>query len=243
MNIYAKTDIGLKRQTNQDSFDFGKIGDNCVWAVVCDGMGGSNAGNVASSKTVGLLSKSFSDNLSPKISGDNLENFLKNSIASANAAVFDAATSSEELTGMGTTVVAMVVLNNVAYLAHAGDSRAYILSNGELKQITTDHSIVQTMVDSGQITEEEAKTSPHKNIITRAVGVKNDILVDFNTVDLKSGDKLLICTDGLTNCVDDEEIAKIISNDVNAKEITEKLISAANENGGIDNITATVIII
>ena len=237
MKISAKTDIGLKRSANQDSFRSGMLTkENIAWAVVCDGMGGMAAGNIASEQAVEVISKALEQNLSPKSSSKFIFNLLKTSVDSANATVFDMASKNVELRGMGTTVVSFVVKDNIAHLIHAGDSRAYIFQNDELLQITTDHSVVQTMVESGQITQDEAEHHPNKNIITRAVGVAPSIETDMSELSLGSGDIILLCTDGLTNCVDAELIKNTII-DTEFSVLADKLVDLANQNGGNDNIT------
>lgn len=240
MVFSAKTDIGLKRKINQDSYNFKAVDENCAWMVVCDGMGGMAAGNIASAETVKLLTRSFRDNLSAKSKPEFVRNFLKNSIQSVNAAVFEEANSSDELKGMGTTIVCAVILNDVCYVAHAGDSRLYRLHSGVLSQVTNDHSVVQSMVDNGQITEEQAKIHPNKNIITRAVGVHSEIEVDFTEFHIFESDIILLCTDGLTNCVNDSEIVKVLKEE-KFENIAEKLTEIANNNGGFDNITAVAV--
>lgn len=236
MTFSAKTDIGQKRKLNQDSFQFKAFGDSAAWMVVCDGMGGMAAGNVASDIAVKCLARCFEDNLSKKASPEQIKSLLKSSILSANAAVFAKANEQEELNGMGTTVVAAVIMNGVCYAAHAGDSRLYRMHNGELHQVTTDHSIVQTMVDSGQLTEEQAKIHPNKNIITRALGVHQDIEIDFSEFEVYEGDIVFLCTDGLTNCVTDQNISEVLMKE-EFSDTAQKLIELANNNGGIDNIT------
>lgn len=241
MLVSAQTDIGLKRTSNQDSYEFGQIEKGAVtWAVVCDGMGGMAAGNVASVEAVRVIANSFKNNLSPKSSPSFINNLLKSSIDSANSAIYDMALNDETLRGMGTTVVAVVVVKGVAYFAHAGDSRAYIYSNNTLTQITTDHSVVQTMVDNGQITEDEAKNHPNKNIITRALGVASYIDIDFTEQPLNEGDVIILCTDGLTNCIDDELLG-LSASDNDFETLAQRLIDLANQNGGNDNITVVAV--
>lgn len=241
MIVSAKTDIGMKRSTNQDSFSYGQLDSGAVtWAVVCDGMGGMAAGNIASSTAVEVISGSFENNLSPKSSASVVRNLLKSSIESANARVHNMAFEKEEYRGMGTTVVAVVVIKGVAYIAHAGDSRMYFYSNNQLTQITTDHSVVQTLIEKGQLTEQEAKNHPNKNVITRALGVNSYIDIDFEEIEVSQGDSLLLCTDGLTNCIDDELI-KLATSDNDFPTLAERLVELANQNGGYDNITAVAV--
>lgn len=241
MIVSAKTDIGMKRSNNQDSFSYGQLDNGAVtWAVVCDGMGGMAAGNVASATATEVIAGSFENNLSPKSSASVVRNLLKSSIESANARIYNMALEDEALRGMGTTVVAVVVIKGVAYIAHAGDSRAYFYSNNQLAQITTDHSVVQTLVEKGQLTEQEAKNHPNKNVITRALGVAPYIDIDFEEREVLLGDTLLLCTDGLTNCIDDELI-KLAVSDNDFETLAERLVELANQNGGYDNITAVAI--
>ena len=241
MIVSAKTDIGMKRSTNQDSFSYGQLENgNLTWAVVCDGMGGMAAGNVASAAAVEVIAGVLEQNLSPKSSPSFINNLLKSAIESANARIYDMALENEEMRGMGTTVVVVVIVKGVAYFAHAGDSRAYIYSNDKLSQITTDHSMVQTLLEKGQLTEDEAKNHPNKNIITRALGVAPYIDIDFDECEVVLSDTVLLCTDGLTNCIDDELI-KLASSDNDFVSLAERLVELANQNGGNDNITVVAV--
>ena len=241
MIISAKTDIGLRRDANQDCFAYGQPDSGTLsWAVVCDGMGGMAAGNIASELAVTVISRAFEDNLSASSSPGFITGLMKTAVEAANAAVFDAAGRQPECHGMGTTAVAAVVTETKAFFAHAGDSRAYLLREGRLTQITTDHSIVQSMVESGQLTADEAEHHPNRNIITRAVGVNSDIEVDLSETEIGEGDIVLLCTDGLTNCVDVEQIFETLVN-TEFSVVAERLIALANRNGGTDNITVAAI--
>lgn len=241
MQISAKTDVGIVRTTNQDSMAYGSFENGTTaWAVVCDGMGGMAAGNVASAEATRVISGAFEQNLSPRSSASFINNLLKSSIESANAIVYDMANQNEDMRGMGTTVVSVAIVKGVAYFAHAGDSRAYLLTDGEIKQITTDHSVVQSMVESGHITSDEAKNHPNKNIITRAIGVASNIDIDFTDIEVKTDDILILCTDGLTNCID-EELMKFAASDNDFESLAERFVDLANQNGGNDNITVVAI--
>lgn len=226
MKMYGATDIGLVRATNQDNYYIDK---SAKWAVVADGMGGHNGGETASSVTVEEIKKSMLQGVG-----------LKESIINANAMVYKMAVETPGLSGMGTTVVLCEILGSTANIAYVGDSRAYLYSGGILKQITKDHSIVQQLIDSGTITEEQAKYHPQRNLITRAVGTEKNILVDCVTHELMENDYILICSDGLSSYVEENEIADILAN-TKVSEIVEKLIDAANQCGGKDNITAVII--
>lgn len=240
MKIAAKTDKGSLRPDNQDAFLYGIIHDNCAWITVCDGMGGSAAGNVASQNTVNLLSKSFEENIKPTIKPETAEKLLLQTINSANSAIYRMAEDKEEYHGMGTTVVAAIIMNGTVKLANVGDSRAYYIEQGNIRQLTTDHSIVQTMVENGQLTEDEAKIHPNKNIITRAVGVKPHVDVDIYDCTLQNGGTLLLCSDGLSNGLDDAKIAEIVEN-TPFEQAAQKLIDTAIENGSTDNITVALV--
>lgn len=238
MKVYAKTDIGKTRESNQDAFDTGYFNDGTVWAVVCDGMGGVSGGQVASSlcinKTVNAIKRSYRENMTV----NNVKNMLISAINAANSYVFDESLKDRDLKGMGTTIVAVVIVNNIAVVAHVGDSRAYII-NDTIKQITKDHSFVQLLVDNGRITPEEAENHPDKNIITRAIGIEGFVDVDVDIVDIKDEDILLLCTDGLNGYVKDDDILKTVKEYGDSS--TEKLVETANLNGGHDNITVVLI--
>lgn len=237
LEIYGQTNIGLVRSSNQDFFMTGKFPDGDVWAVVCDGMGGASGGDIASKMAVELIAERITANYNHKMKPLSVSNLLESAINFANIKIFDLAREDESLMGMGTTVVAAIVREDEVFVSHAGDSRAYII-NDNVRQITVDHSIVQEMLDRGEITAEEAKNHPIKNYITRALGVTDRINVDFNSVDFKKDDILLLCTDGFSNCVEIQDIKTIFENIDSAT--TEKLINEANKNGGKDNITVVI---
>lgn len=240
MKIVAKTDIGLKRESNQDSYAAGELSGSVAWAVVCDGMGGAAGGNLASSTAVQVISDRITSLYRQNMSMNSIRNMLTSAITAANIKVYDMSKEDPELAGMGTTVVVAIVADSVVYIAHAGDSRAYMLSDGSLIQLTKDHSIVQEMVDHGKLTPDEAKLDPRKNIITRALGVDNELRIDFAAEDIGENDVLILCTDGLTNYVETQEIYELTA-DGNIDEYAERLIDRANANGGGDNITVVTL--
>lgn len=226
MNMYGATDIGKVRDTNQDAF---YIDSENNWCVVADGMGGHRGGETASSMTVEIIKENMANGTD-----------LKTAIEKANEEVYRKSLADKELFGMGTTVVLLRLTKNGAEIAHVGDSRAYLVMDGVMEQITVDHSIVQQLVDSGTITKEEAKNHPQRNLITRAVGTEREILTDVDKVTLYDGDYILICSDGLSSYVDESEIAKIIS-ETPFEDTPQALIKAANEQGGRDNITVVIV--
>ena len=240
MNVYSKTDIGLMRSSNQDYCKTGELSDGSVWAVVCDGMGGANGGSTASRIAAETIAEQLKELYHTEKYRDDMEKLIKTAIAIANQRVYDMSLKVYSLSGMGTTVVAAVVKNEVVHIVHAGDSRAYLYENGSLTQITKDHSMVQELVDIGQITPEEARNHPNKNIITRALGTRENLKTDYNGVKFDKDSVLLICTDGLSNYLTDEDIAEFI-NKSRGDELVSRLVEQAKIMGGSDNITVAVI--
>ncbi len=241
MEFFALSDKGRIRSNNEDSYAVGSFNDGSVWAVVCDGMGGASGGTVASKMCTESVTEHISKAYREGASVSFIKNLLMSAVISANVEVFEKSREDVSLNGMGTTVVAAIVKAESAIIAHVGDSRAYLLRNGSLRQITKDHSMVQYMVDLGQITEEEAHTHPDRNVITRAVGVDEDIKVDIDIVDVEDGDLFIICTDGFSGFVSDSQVLEIADECENSQELSERLVNAANNNGGRDNITVAVV--
>lgn len=240
LNVYTKTDMGKVRETNQDSCSWSRLGENALWAVVCDGMGGANGGNVASAMAIEIISEKLAQDFTSDMDGEEVRDLMDAAIMAANSGVYELANEDSELYGMGTTVVMVVIVDDTVQIAHVGDSRIYSIYNDEIKQLSNDHSMVQMLVDLGEITAEEAKHHPKKNIITRAVGVDDTVDIDFCELTLRKGEKLLLCSDGLTNFVEDEDLRNIIEEN-DGQEAVELLIENANNNGGGDNITAVLI--
>lgn len=240
MRIVAKTDKGIVRDSNQDAYAVGEFSDEVVWSVVCDGMGGAAGGNIASALAVKVISDKINASYRENMKDSSVKNMLDSALTAANIEVYDFAEARPELRGMGTTVVCAIVRDNQAYIAHAGDSRAYVVSDESITQITTDHSVVQDLLSRGKITFEQAENHPNKNIITRAVGVDKSIDIDFAQVDLNDDDVLLLCTDGLSNYVSNNDILQIMS-DGKHYAFADRLVNKANGNGGGDNITVVII--
>ena len=239
LNIYSKTDIGRRRTANQDAFYVGEFDNGAAFAVVCDGMGGAKSGNVASEKAASVISEYSVKSYSPRMNSTAIENLLRAAIDSANTEVYELSHTDEEFEGMGTTAVVVFVIDNLAHIVHVGDSRAYFISS-TIEQLTNDHSMVQAMVRNGEISAEEAKTHPRKNIITRAIGADTKVLCDYNIVLKTENTAILICTDGLSNLVDEQTIFETVKN-TPKEEAATKLVDLANEAGGTDNITAVLI--
>lgn len=239
MKIVAKTDKGRVRDSNQDAYAVGEFPDEVAWAIVCDGMGGAAGGNIASALAVKVISDKINASYRETMKDSSIVNMLHSALTAANMEVYDMADANPELNGMGTTVVCAIVKNGKAFIAHAGDSRAYIY-DGELKQVTTDHSVVQRLLDSGQITKEEAEHHPYKNRITRAIGVDKSIEIDFDEIELGDDEVLILCTDGLSNYVTDDEMISEVQ-DGKYYAFADRLVRKANNNGGGDNITVVAI--
>ena len=237
MKIFSMTDVGRKREMNQD-YVFAtdeSLGTLPNLLVVADGMGGHKAGDFASKYTVEVLKEELKHTLK-----DGPEEILKDAAQTANHKLIEKADEDINLEGMGTTLVAATVIDHTLYFINVGDSRLYLL-NKDIRQLSRDHSLVEEMVRLGGIKPEEAKHHPDKNIITRAVGAEDKVEPDFFTVELQEGEIVLMCSDGLTNMLEDEEIRMIISGARDLVEKAESLVEAANANGGRDNISVILI--
>lgn len=234
LRSFSMTDIGKRRKLNQDSVFVSeeKIGNLSNLFIVADGMGGHKAGDYASRYTVEMMEAQIrTSDLS------DAEEILESAIRQANTDIRRIAGEDESLSGMGTTVVAATISDGMLLAANVGDSRLYIIRQDEIRQITRDHSLVEEMVRMGGIDRSAARCHPDKNIITRAVGATDSIEVDFFREELGSDDVVLLCSDGLTNMLEDEEIWKIINEKASLSERGRRLVDAANENGGRDNIS------
>ena len=232
MKIFSLTDIGRKREVNQD---YVYVTDKPVGHVpnlfvVADGMGGHKAGDFASKYAVQVLEEHVRNH-----SGMGPELIITDAVREANRKIVEKAKQDTGLEGMGTTLVVATIIEHTLYFANVGDSRLYLIRD-EIKQLSKDHSLVEEMVRLGGINEEEAKHHPDKNIITRAIGAKDDVEVDFFEYRLQKGDIILMCTDGLPNMVDDDEIFRIVKGGRDVVETAMQLVEKANENGGKDNI-------
>lgn len=240
MEVFSKSDIGLVRTQNQDDCRFGVISPSSVWAVVCDGMGGANGGNIASATAVEYISTQISELFKDNMTKEQISELMAEIVVNANMKVFEMSTSDPDLTGMGTTCEFVLVKDTTVHIVHVGDSRTYAIRGGKIKQLTEDHSVVQEMVRRGELTYEQAQNHPNKNFITRALGIKPSVRLDYIETDFVYGDVLLICTDGLSNCVSTGDMVKTCHENRGEGLIT-KLVDKAKEGGGTDNITATVI--
>ena len=236
MKTYSITDIGKRRSANQD-FVYASdqpVGNLSNMLIVADGMGGHNAGDLASRYTV----ESMVDYIEKAVEKRPIS-LLAEAIHHANELVVEKAKSDKALEGMGTTVVAATVQENYLYVANVGDSRLYLIDQ-EIEQITRDHSLVEEMIRVGELQRKDAKSHPDRNIITRAVGVRTPVKIDFFDIKLEPGDVILLCSDGLTNMVEDEDILRIVKKSSSLKEAAQRLVTEANKNGGKDNISVVL---
>ena len=238
LKTFSITNIGKKRKTNQDFVYTSEqqVGMLPNLFLVADGMGGHNAGDCASKMTVETIIEKISVSAETEPG-----RILEEAILAANARVREEAARSPELEGMGTTIVAAICDGSQLFVANVGDSRLYVENSREIIQVTRDHSWVEEMVQRGGIPRAEARNNEHKNIITRAVGAEETVQIDYFNVALQEGDIVLMCTDGLTNMLEDEEIRMILESSRDIVENAEKLVWAANERGGSDNISVILI--
>ena len=236
MKITAKTDIGLVRSTNEDTYTFIKKDDDNFLAFVCDGMGGHLGGSFASAKAVEMINESFNSFTSKKIT-KSIGVWLFEAITKINAFIYEHSISHENLKGMGTTITGVIKLNNEMYYAHIGDSRIYIYNKDELRQITTDHTYVNTLLLNGLITYKQSLKHPKKHVLTNALGIKKSVSVDIGQISLKENDNLLICSDGLHNLLDGKKLLKALNEPLQINEKIDFIVEKALELGGNDNIT------
>lgn len=245
MKVFTKTDKGLKREENQDNVWGEMLSEKVCAAVLCDGMGGESRGGLASKISVELISGRIKENYRENMGGNSIRNLLISSINAANSLVrAEAEKNGSEI--MGTTCVAAIIVDGNAFVVNVGDSRGYrLFTEGEdecIQQVTKDHSHVRELVESGQITAEQAKTHPERNKITRAIGAEEDITPDYFEFFLKEGDMLLLCSDGLSSYGDDMDILDICF-DSEQEACCNNLVDYANSKGGNDNISVALIVV
>ena len=237
MKSFSLTDVGQVRSQNQDYVYASEqpIGNLPNLFVLADGMGGHNAGDFASRCAVSVIEASVKKDMS-----FNPIKIMRHAIEEANEKIHELAKADAGKAGMGTTLVAVTVVGYYAYVANVGDSRLYLIRD-DIRQITKDHSLVEEMVRSGKLKKEEARKHPNKNVITRAVGVERKVNIDFFDLRVRKGDKILLCSDGLSNMLEDSEICAIVKSGGDVEERARKLITAANQNGGKDNISVVLV--
>ena len=243
MQYWGLTDPGCVRAQNQDAFQMEQLDKNSLLCVVCDGMGGAKSGNVASSLAVDVFTQEVRRTWMPGMDREAVEQMLRGAVKLANFTVYDQAQTIEEFSGMGTTLVAMMVQGKEAVVVNVGDSRAYGFNRNGIRRITTDHSLVQMMVARGDLTQEQARVYPGKNYITRAIGTEPVVECDVFHLDVERGDCLLLCTDGLSNLLDDQEFLFEVVHGVNKQQCCQRLLDIAKKRGAPDNITSVMVLI
>ena len=243
MQHWALTDRGCVRSQNQDTYQTEQLDKNTLLCVVCDGMGGARSGNVASALAADVFVQEVQRSWTPGMTKEKISQMLQAATRQANTTVFEQSQQFEEFQGMGTTLVGVLIQGKLATVVNVGDSRAYKVDRGGIRQITKDHSMVQFMVDRGELTPEMARTYPGKNLITRAVGTESTVLTDVFQLEVEKDDCLLLCTDGMSNMMDDQEILFEVIHGVNKEGCCQRLLDIAMGRGAPDNVTSVLIMI
>lgn len=243
MQSWGLTDTGCVRKQNQDAYQIEKLDRTSLLCIVCDGMGGAKSGNIASTLAVDVFVQEVRQSWKPRLEQEKIDQILRNAVKLANFTVYDQSQQFPEFDGMGTTLVAVLIHGKKATVINVGDSRAYGIDESGIRQITKDHSLVQLMVDRGELTAERAKTYPGKNFITRAIGTEPTIMSDIFHLDVSKGDYFLLCSDGLSNVMDDQEILFEVVHGVNKAHCCKRLLNIAKNRGAPDNVTSVLVLI
>ena len=243
MQSWGLTDPGCVRKQNQDAYRMEQLDKNSLLCVVCDGMGGARSGNVASSLAVEVFVEEVKRSWKPLMDADKIDQVLRSAVKLANFTVYDQAVQFEDFKGMGTTLVAALIRGKKVTVVNVGDSRAYGIDENGIQQITKDHSLVQMMVDRGELTPEVSKSYPGKNFITRAIGTEPIVMCDVFHRVMGRGDFLLLCSDGLSNMMDDQEILFEVVHGVNKQHCCKRLLNIAKNRGAPDNVTSILVLI
>ena len=243
MQYWGLTDTGCTRSQNQDTFQLEALDKNTLLCVVCDGMGGAKSGNIASNLAADVFTQEVKRSWKPGMDQQEQEQMLRNAVKLANFTVYDQAQQLEEFSGMGTTLVAAFVHGKQAVIVNVGDSRAYHIDREGISQVTVDHSLVQMMVHRGELTPEQAKHYPGKNLITRAIGTETVAMCDVFHKKLEKGDCLLLCTDGLSNLIDEQEILFEVVHGLDQSKCCERLLEIAKKRGAPDNVTSALVML
>ncbi|MDY4230825.1 MAG: Stp1/IreP family PP2C-type Ser/Thr phosphatase [Candidatus Faecousia sp.] len=241
MEAWGLTDVGNVRSQNQDAFRIVELGKDALLAVVCDGMGGAKSGNVASRLASEVFSEEVKRSFSADLTPDEAEQMLRAAANLANISVFEQSQLSEDYAGMGTTLVAALTYPRATLVLNIGDSRAYLINADGVQCITRDHSVVEMMVQRGELTPEQAKTHPSKNLITRAVGTEETVFSDVFRVETEPEDCILLCSDGLSNQMADQEILFEVVHGARRDDCCRRLLEIAKNRGAPDNVTSVLI--
>ncbi len=243
MQSWGLTDPGNVRKQNQDAFRMEKLDHGALLCVICDGMGGAKSGNIASTLATEVFVEEVRRAWKLGMDQEKIDQMLRSAVKLANFTVYDQAVQFPEFDGMGTTLVAVFIKNRKATVINVGDSRAYAIDQEGITQITKDHSLAQMMVDRGELTSETSKSFPGKNYITRAIGTEPVIICDIFHRDLHKGDFILLCSDGLSNLMDDQEILFEVVHGVNKQQCCKRLLNIAKNRGAPDNVTSVLIMV
>ena len=241
MKAWGITDTGNVRAQNQDYYAITPLGDHALLAVVCDGMGGAKSGNVASRLACEVFTEEIQRSYKKDMTAQETERVLRSAASLANVSVYEQSQLSEEFRGMGTTLVSVLLREKEALVLNIGDSRAYYIDPDGVRCVTTDHSVVQYMVSRGELTPEQAKNHPNKNLITRAIGPGNQVMADVFYLPVNSGDYFLLCSDGLSNQMADQEILFEVAHGVRQDDCCQRLLDIAKERGAPDNVTCVLV--
>ena len=241
MRYWGLTDPGCIRTQNQDAYQMEQLDRHTALCVVCDGMGGAKSGNIASTLAVDVFVQEVRRSWTSSMSQEKINQMLYSAVKLANFTVYDQAQQFEEFDGMGTTLVAVLVHNRHVTVIHVGDSRAYRINADGIWQMTRDHSLVQMMVERGELSQEMAKSYPGKNFITRAIGTEPIVECDISNLELSKGEFLVLCSDGLSNVLDDQEILFEVIHGVNKQDCCQRLLDIAKNRGAPDNVTSVLV--
>lgn len=243
MQYWGLTDPGCVRAQNQDTYLITQLDRNTLLCTLCDGMGGAKSGNVASSLAAEVFTQEVRRSWKSGLDAAATEQMLRSAVKLANFTVFDQAQQFEEFSGMGTTLVAALVQGREVRVINVGDSRAYAITREGIRQITKDHSLVQMMLERGELTPEQARRYPGKNLITRAIGTEPTVDSDLYAFLLGRGESLLLCSDGLSNMMDEQEILFEVAHGVNKQYCCQRLLEIAKNRGAPDNVTSVLVLI
>ena len=241
MQYWALTDPGAVRNQNQDTYQVISLDKNTLLCVVCDGMGGAKSGNVASNLAADVFTQEVKRSWVPDMDQESLDRMLGSAVKLANFTVYDQANQLEDFNGMGTTLVALLLQGKKATIINVGDSRAYLIDSDGIKQVTTDHSLVQMMISRGELTPEKARHYPGKNLITRAIGTEPQVTCDVFHRKVEKGTCFLLCTDGLSNFMDDQEILFEVLHCQDKSQCCEQLLDIVKKRGAPDNVTSILV--
>jgi protein phosphatase len=242
MKAWGKTDTGLVRPENQDAFYIDLLYEQGIaLCVVCDGMGGAKAGGVASKLAAEMFVEGVKERLKLNMSPKYIASIAEEAVDKANAEIFEKSMTDSTCSGMGTTLVSVITDGSEAVILNVGDSRAYVIDENGIQRITRDHSVVEDLLIMGDLTREEARTHPRKNLITRALGTESTVKCDLYNRKVKKGESILLCSDGLTNMVEEQEILYEVLHGGEKEQACDRLIDIANSRGGRDNITVVLL--